>query len=368
MSKDEHLVFPENVTDTVIIKAESARAVAADEKVYEALLGSEARYRAVVEDQMDFICRMLPDTTLTFVNKAWCNYFHVTSEDVLSRKHADLMPPAYRASFLGDIESLRVDQPVKTVESELVLPSGDHLWMQSVYRGIFDSSGRLTEIQTVARDVTYQKQVEERLKASLREQEALIKEVHHRVKNNLQIITSLLNLQSSLIEDATYRNLVQDSQNRIKSMALVHELLYRSRDLSSINISEYLHILTQNMLRSYGRYSGTVDLRVDVEEIYLDVDKAVPVGLIVTELFSNALKYAFPAGGKGEIRVALRKSGERILLRVSDNGTGFPADYDVHRSTTLGLQLVELLTQQLEGTFDLERTEGASFLISFFDM
>ena len=229
---------------------------------------------------------------------------------------------------------------------------------------MYNDRGEITGIIGMLTDITDRKLANEQLKISLKEKEALLKEVHHRVKNNLQIITSLLSLQSNGIEDVRYANMIKDSQNRIKSMALVHELLYKSKDLSRIDISEYLNSLTTNISRSYSHSTGHVTLYTDIEEIRIDVDRAVPLGIIVTELVSNAYKYAFPEGMKGEIRVELHRKEKKIILVISDNGVGLPDCFQIEKTSTLGLQLVELLTQQIDGTLEIDNTNQTIFRVS----
>ncbi len=207
---------------------------------------------------------------------------------------------------------------------------------------------------------------EEQIRASLREKEVLLKEIHHRVKNNLQIISSLLSLQSNTVADSQALEILRESQNRVKSMALVHEKLYRSPDLARIDFAEYVRSLTAQLFRTYAPGSGVVELQTQIEGLWLDVDTAVPCGLIINELVSNALKYAFPDGRSGKIRVAVdRGDADRLALRVVDNGVGFPANVDYRNTTSLGLQLVNTLADQIGGTVELERYPETAFKIVF---
>lgn len=204
------------------------------------------------------------------------------------------------------------------------------------------------------------------LKASLKEKELLLKEVHHRVKNNLQIMSSLLNLQSGYINDKQTLEMFKESQNRVKSMALIHEKLYESEGLTGIDFAEYIRNLTAYLFRLYEVNAKAISLKIDAEKVFLDVSTAISCGLILTELLSNALKYAFPAGREGEIFIDLRShSNERIKLSVSDNGIGLPKDLDFRNTDSLGLQLVCALTDQLRGTIELERSAGTAFVITF---
>ncbi|HID43339.1 MAG TPA: PAS domain-containing protein, partial [Archaeoglobaceae archaeon] len=212
-------------------------------------------------------------------------------------------------------------------------------------------------------DITELKEIQSKLEKSLSEKEILLKEVHHRVKNNLQIISSLLNLQKSYIKDDTTLNFLNDSQNRIKTMALIYEKLYQSEDLVRIDFSEYVRSLVSHLIRSYGS-ADRIKLKVDVDDVQLNIDMAIPCGLIINELVSNSLKHAFP-DGKGEIRVEMHRNNGELRLVVSDNGIGMSEKIYFQKIDTLGLQLVNTLANQLSGSIKLHREEGTEFEITF---
>ncbi len=193
-----------------------------------------------------------------------------------------------------------------------------------------------------------------------------LKEIYHRVKNNLQIVISLLSLQSQKIDDRKVKEFFNESQNRIKSMAFIHEKLYKIKDLAGINFKEYIQDLTSNLFRSYGVNPGNINLKLDIVDVILDLDTALPCGLIVTELVSNALKHAFPSGRKGEILIKLSSDyNEKYTLTIKDNGIGLPADIDIQKANTLGLQLVTNLVKQLKGTIEVEKRNGTEINIYF---
>ena len=209
-------------------------------------------------------------------------------------------------------------------------------------------------------------QAEEQIKASLREKEVLLQEVHHRVKNNMMIITSLLSLQSKQIEDEHYREMFSISINRIKSMSLIHEKLYRSGDLAKVDFNDYLKDMIKTMFESYGLSSRKVALKTDIEGVTFGIDTAIPCGLIINELISNSLKHSFPEDMEGEIKVALRRNDKtEVKLTVSDNGVGMPEDMDFRNTTSLGLTLVIALVKQLKGEIELVREKGTEFVITF---
>jgi two-component sensor histidine kinase len=200
----------------------------------------------------------------------------------------------------------------------------------------------------------------------LKKKELLLKEIHHRVKNNLQVISSLLNLQSQRIKDEKVVQMLHDSQNRIKSMALIHEKLYKSKDLAGIDFNEYLSDLIMNLFRTYRINSDKVKLKMNVMNISLGLDSAIPCGLIINELVSNSFKYAFSEGENGEICVEIHPADDgKFILTVSDSGVGFPEELDFRSSETLGLQLVTSLVEQLNGTIELDRSDGTKFTITF---
>ena len=208
-------------------------------------------------------------------------------------------------------------------------------------------------------DITESRQAEEQIKASLKEKEVLLKEIHHRVKNNLQIISSLLNLQSAEIEDPKACQRFRESQDRVKAMALIHERLYQSGDLAKIDFAGYVRSLTGHLTRSYRVNASAIRLNLEVESVPMNLDIAIPCGLIINELVSNSFKYAFPKGGSGEIRVRFAEESDGTLkLVVQDTGIGFPADKNPEESDSLGLKLVRSLTDQLGGELGYRTQNG----------
>ena len=192
----------------------------------------------------------------------------------------------------------------------------------------------------------------------------MIKEIHHRVKNNLMVISSLLSLQSRYIKDKEARGLFRESQNRARSMALIHELLYRSEDLKSIEFGDYILSLSKELFHLYS-VDGLIELKIDVDDIYLDINTSIPLGLIVNEVVTNSLKHAFPDGRAGVIHVDFHKTDDHYEFKVKDNGIGFPEDLDFENTDSLGLQMVTSLTRQIEGNIELDRNNGTEFKITF---
>ena len=221
-------------------------------------------------------------------------------------------------------------------------------------------------VHCYAEDITEHRRAEELIRASLKEKEVMLKEIHHRVKNNLQVVSGLLQLQSAYIKDPQALQIFNESQSRIRSMALIHEALYQSKDLAKIDFHSYLRKVTDHLFRSFDATARQLTLKVEAEGIFLDVNKAVPCGLIIHELVSNSLKYAFPSGRDGEILVQLRlDAAQQLALIVRDNGVGLPAGWDPQLTKTLGWRLVTILTKQIGGVVEVQSTAGVEVKITF---
>ena len=211
------------------------------------------------------------------------------------------------------------------------------------------------------------KQTEEGLKSSINEKDILLKETHHRVKNNMQVIHSLLNLQTHYAKNEEAVNVLKESQNRVKSMGIIHEKLYKSSDRSKIDFSDYVKSLTSDLLDSYDVSDKIISV-IEIDDIKFNMETAVLCGLIINELISNSLKHAFPHNETGEVSVSLKLLGNRYQLIVSDNGIGFPEELDFKNTESLGLQLVNNITGQLDGEIDLDRSNGTKVTINFEDL
>ena len=225
----------------------------------------------------------------------------------------------------------------------------------------------LVKIRTeeLQREIEERRNAEEKVKASLKEKELLIKEIHHRVKNNMQIISGLLSLQAQKIEDDRSLDLFRISENRVRSMALVHENLYESENLMLIDFNQYIRKLIDHLFHAYGVSRQNIRLTIDVRDVFLDIDRAVPCAQIINELVTNSIKYAFPEDQEGEVGVCFYREGERYSLTVSDNGIGLPEVVDPTDQPALGLQLAEALVSQLKGEYVIERNGGTTFRIRF---
>ncbi|MDD1654337.1 MAG: PAS domain S-box protein [Methanomicrobiales archaeon] len=251
-------------------------------------------------------------------------------------------------------------------ELTMVRKSGERFPVLFSMYPLPSSDGILTRAVCVAIDITKRKQAEEKIRASLEEKEQLLQEIHHRVKNNMQVISGFLALQARKIRDPAVQQMFTDSENRIRTMALIHENLYQSRSFGRIRMQEYLGRLADFLLHSYAELAARVKTTVDAGEVTMDIDTAIPCGLVVNELVSNALKYAFPEGKEGTIRISLApEPGGGYGMVIADDGIGLPPNVDFSTTDTLGLSLVHgLVTTQLGGTIGIERGQGTMYRIT----
>lgn len=304
------------------------------------------------------------DGKFLYVNKAACTVSGYSEEELLSMSITDIDTVHDLPKFQELLDQIQKEK-IPPIESINRRKDGSLFPVEITVTG-HEIGGR-PYMFAALRDISERKAAEEKINTSLKEKEILLREIHHRVKNNMQIISSLLNLQSMLLSNKKDIDMLKDSQNRIKAMSLIHEKLYRSEDLANIDIKDYITDLTRNIMQFFQAATSNVTLDINVEKIWLGIDTAIPCGLIINELTSNSLKYAFPEGGKGVISIILEKAGEdKIVLDVSDNGVGIPEDIDFRNTKTLGLQLVTTLSEnQLKGTLELDRSNGTRFRITF---
>ncbi|MFQ6115775.1 MAG: sensor histidine kinase, partial [bacterium] len=302
---------------------------------------------------------------ITYVNDRMCKMLGYSKSELIGRPGTSFIRDYNneRGQNLLDLRKKGINQPY---ELELERKDGTKIAVLVSPKALFDADGNYAGTFAVCTDITERKRAEEKMKAALKEKEVLLREIHHRVKNNLQIIDSLFDLQTEQIRDGEVIELFRRSQHRLKTIALIHEQLYQSKDLAKINFSEYIQSLIENLFQLYKINSDVSPIRTNVEEVTLSIDSAIPCGLIINELVSNALKYAFPEDKVGEIKIELRiVDADKLSLVVSDNGVGLPEGLDFRNTKSLGLQLVCILTDQLDGSIELDRKRGTTFKITF---
>ncbi|AFZ46708.1 signal transduction histidine kinase [Cyanobacterium stanieri PCC 7202] len=347
----------------------------------ESLQKSESRLNSVLSSLQDVVWSMsLPDMNLRYINPACEILYGHSPASILANRGLllEMVAPEYRQTVEDTwqeiLEGYRLgilqNDTNKSWELEykIILSTGKERWIRERSHIVYDKYGRAVSIDGISTDVTQRHEAEEKLFKSLQEKEVLLKEIHHRVKNNLYVISGLLNLQSSYVEDAIVRNLFHDSQNRIQTMAVIHEQLYQSDDLSEINLADYINRLVSNLFLSYNSNREGIKPVTNLAECSLNIETAIPAGLLINELVTNAFKHAFPHG-KGQVTINLSlKDNQHITLEVKDDGKGFPEDLNWEESPSLGLRLVRLLTQQLDAEIEVTsaKDEGTCFCLQFF--
>lgn len=275
-----------------------------------------------------------------------------------------LFPPEQAQVLRANDQSVITENRIKVYEETLNTTDGERIYL-AIKGPLLDENGQTMGLFGISRDITVRKQEEQALQASLEEKVVLLNEIHHRVKNNLQVIASLLRLEAGRSSQSDTKAVLGDMQGRIRSMALLHESLYRKGIFASVDLAAYLGQLAAQACRAMADQHGTIELKLDLTPVTVSMDQAAPCGLLVNELISNCLKHGFPSGGNGEIRLSLQAVAgtDEMCLRVSDSGAGLPADFEVKRNQSLGLKLVADLTRQLGGTLQIE--PSACFSVTF---
>ncbi len=300
-----------------------------------------------------------PDGSVEWINDGFQHVTGMTRETLVGRKISDINVYAGIENELNEAIS---NKHSRVFESQL-LPKG--VWLSTTLTPVFDEEGKLKKVVFVDTDITGIKNLQKQIENSLKEKDVLLKEIHHRVKNNLQIIISLLNLQSGYIKDEFTLKAVKDGQNRVRSMALVHEKFYQAEELTEINFNEYLEKLCHYLYQSYGDKTDRINLTVTGDSVGLDMDTAMPCGLLVNEVVSNAYKYAFPTPMKGFININLTKVKSSVKMVIHDNGIGLAIDFEIEKTDSLGMQLIQALTSQLDGELKISKENGTTFEITF---
>lgn len=303
-----------------------------------------------------------PDGTIEWVNDGFIQLMGMPKEKLLNNNLSEIN---VYTNIINEIREAIINQHSRIFESNVTTHNIENLWISSTLTPIYDEEGILKKLVVVDSDITAGKKMQKQIETSLKEKDVLLKEIHHRVKNNLQIIISLLNLQTGYIKDEVTLKAVKDGQSRVRSMALVHEKFYQSDELSEIDLADYIEKLCHFIYQSYGDKTDRVRLHISGDKIALDMDTAMPCGLLVNEIVSNSYKYAFPNQEKGTIQIDFKKIDNKIILFIKDNGVGFPEEYDLERGESLGMQLIQALTSQLDGELVVSRENGTSFKISF---
>jgi PAS domain S-box-containing protein len=344
-----------------------SRDITAIKKAEEELRLSEERHRAIYDQAYIGIARIAKMGRFLLVNERLCSMLDYSADELYKKTFYELGVQEEVEESLVDWDQL-LSGKIKNFSREqtYIRQGGDFLSANVTVSLVRDSNDNPNYFVAVFEDITERKEYESQLEESIKEKEVLLKEVHHRVKNNMQVISSILNLQSSYIADETALGILRESQDRIKSMSFVHESLYQSKTMSEVNFSEYIENIARNLFHSYGRPEGGIKLDFNLEEVYLNLDTSIPCGLIVNEIVSNSLKYAFQGRPEGRIVIEFSKqSEEKLKLIIRDDGIGLPENLDVESAESLGLQLVTTLITQIGGELEIVVSKGTSFNILF---
>jgi PAS domain S-box-containing protein len=328
---------------------------------------AEERFRGLLESAPDGIVVVDSTGTIVIINSQTERMFGYSRRELVGQHIELLVPDRFRPKHVHDRDAYAADPRTRPMGAGRPLTGrkrdGTEFPVEISLSPLATEQGVL--VMSIVRDITDRRRAEEQIQASLREKEALLREIHHRVKNNLQVTSSLLRLQAGTIEDPQTREVFAGTQDRIRSMALVHEKLYQSTNLSRIDFAEYIGALADLLFKSYAVNSSLIKFAVEGEQVFLNIDTAVPCGLIVNEILSNALKHAFPDGRSGEIVVRLQQTNGSCVMTIRDSGIGLKPESESAPVRTLGLQLVRGLVQQIEGAVEVGRDGGTVFTITF---
>lgn len=323
------------------------------------------RFRSLLDETNDHIFLLnIPSGKFSDVNKSASERFGLNPKEISTKSIHDLVDGEEIEEF-SELFNHLADKSLdrKTFYSVFLDSDGNKIPVE-----ISASTVKFSDenyIVMVVRDITERKEAENKIKKSLEEKKVLLREIHHRVKNNMQIISSLLNLQATYTNDENVVDILMESQNRVKSMGMIHEKLYQSTELARIDFKDYINQLTVFLRQSYVYMNSSITIETEVDDIHLNIDTAVPCGLIINELVTNSIKHGYPNGMAGLIRVKLSESNGEYCLSVKDNGVGFPETVDFRNTDTLGLQLITNLVLQLDGTIDVILNHGTEFKINF---
>ena len=334
-------------------------------KAEKALHESEKKYKTLFESDPDYTILLDWDGVILD--------FNVAAEQIVGKSKAELVGKHFSELNIFPEEDLALQEEkfsqlfkhedVAPYESRIIDKNGDIRWGNTSLT-IIEKDNVPDYILVICSDITERKQAENEILESLQEKEVLLREIHHRVKNNMQIISSLLNLQMRFEDFDETVGVLKESQGRVKSMAMIHEKLYQSPSFTNINFKEYIEKLVSDIFYSYGIKSGLIESVLEIDDINLNIDTAIPLGLIVNELVTNSVKYAFPQG-EGTIKIKLKSLQDRMELVISDNGIGLPEEFNLEKTETLGFQLVKSLTDQIDGEIELDKSQGTRFKVTF---
>lgn len=338
------------------------------QEIEKALRESEERFRTAFHQAAVGIAHVGLDGRWLLVNQRLCDIVGYSPEELELRTFQEITHPDDLEAALKYVNEMLIGSiQTYAMEKRYFRKDGSIVWINLTVSLTHTSAGEAKYFICVIEDISDRKHSQEQIQASLIEKEVLLKEIYHRVKNNLQVISSLLNLQSEYIKDKQDMEIFQQSQQRIASMALIHEKMYQSPDLAHIDFGEYIQDLVASLFSSYEVKGGKISLNFNfASHVLLGLDLAIPCGLIIHELVTNSLKYGFPQGGEGEIYIDIRQNNQQqFIITISDNGVGLPSNFNFKNTASLGWQLVDALTYQIAGDIKIKSQNGVEFQIIF---
>lgn len=336
-----------------------------EKEIRKALEESEILYSTLVKTDPDAIITTDIDGNISYTSKQAVKMYGYKNKELVGNSIFNLVAPKSQETARKDLRKTLNENILRNLEYHLVKKDGNQFIGEWNIAVINDSDDNPVAFMITARDITHHKSIENQMQASIQEKNVLLKEIHHRVKNNLQIISSLLNLQSKYIEDEKAFEVFKESQNRVKSMAIIHEKLYQTENFAEINVAEYLKSLTENIYSSYGVNINLIKIQINTEDLFLDLNTAIPCFLLINEVITNCIKHAFPDGRSGNIIIDFKKIDSKHIIRIQDDGIGLPNDLDIEQTNTLGMQLITSLTFQLDGELEVKSNNGTEFKIIF---
>jgi PAS domain S-box-containing protein len=339
----------------------------------EALRESEEMYKTLVKTSPEAVTTSDLEGKITFVSPQTLKlHGYNTSEELLGKSAFELIHSSDHEIAMTNLQLTFTNGFVRNLEYKMLRKDGSIFPGELSAALIKDADGNPKSFIATTRDITERKKWEEQLKASLEEKETHLREIHHRVKNNIQVISSILNLYTGYIKNEKYIEMFREIQNRIRTMALIHEKLYLAKDTKQINFEEYIRELINNLFQFHEIKSTVIHTNIEAKKVYLGLDSAIPCGLIINELISNSFKHAFKGRTEGEVSIKLnlekqKSDTNKISIIIGDNGVGFPKNIDFKKSRTFGLLLVNTLVDQLDGTIELNNSNGTEFEITFIE-
>ena len=325
----------------------------------------------VTDNMLNLVAHVDKDGKFMYVSPSVKNLLGYEVDEVLGKnvfEFIQLTHPDDMEKVMSTFIEANQSYKPGSVQHRFKCADNHYMWFNSSGNPLFDSENNYNGVVFSMTDISSIKNTEEKYKSSLHEKELILRELHHRVKNNMQIISSLLSLQAKSLSDEKDLEIFKSSQSRVKSMALIHEKLYDSPDFSHINLADYIQSLVEELYDTYNIYLDKIHLKMNIQDIKLNMETSIPLGLLINEIVSNSLKYAFPENKNfenPELVIELKKEKNDYILMIMDNGIGVPDKLDLEKSESLGMQLINNLTDQIDGKLKLDTSHGTKFTIKF---